>query len=69
MSCIVPHDSTALEEAPIRDYLKERLATYKVPRRVWFFREDELSMTGSSKVKSGTLRQLAAKRLNTDTAG
>jgi fatty-acyl-CoA synthase len=64
VSCVVPHDGAALEEAMIRDFLKERLASYKVPRRVLFFREDELSMTGTAKVKSSTLRELAAKRLS-----
>ena len=39
------------------------LASYKVPRRVVFLRDDELSMTGSEKVKAGALRQLAAERL------
>jgi fatty-acyl-CoA synthase len=66
VSCVVPHDATTLEEAAIRDFLKERLASYKIPRRVLFFREEELSMTGSAKVKSGTLRELAAKRLKAE---
>jgi len=65
VSCIVPHDGVALEDSAIREFLKQHLASYKVPRRVLFFREDELSLTGSSKVKSGTLRELAAKRLQT----
>jgi fatty-acyl-CoA synthase len=64
VSCVVPHDGAALEEAMIRDFLKERLASYKVPRRVLFFREEELSMTGTAKVKSSALRELAAKRLS-----
>jgi fatty-acyl-CoA synthase len=67
VSCVVPHDGATLEEAAIRDFLKERLASYKVPRRVLFFQEDELSMTGSAKVKSGSLRELAAKRLKAET--
>jgi fatty-acyl-CoA synthase len=67
VSCVVPHDGVTLEEAPIRDFLKERLASYKVPRRVLFFREDELSMTGNAKVKSSSLRALAAKLLKVKT--
>ena len=63
VSCIVPHEGTVLEEAAIRDYARQRLASYKVPRRVVFLREDELSMTGNEKVKAGALRQLAAERL------
>jgi fatty-acyl-CoA synthase len=65
VSCIVPHDGVALEETTIRNLLKDRLASYKVPRRVLFFREEELSMTGSDKVKAGALAQLAEQRLIT----
>jgi acyl-CoA synthetase (AMP-forming)/AMP-acid ligase II len=47
----------------VRDFLKERLASYKVPRRVLFVDEADLSLTGTAKVKTGALRELAAKRL------
>jgi acyl-CoA synthetase (AMP-forming)/AMP-acid ligase II len=63
VACIIPHEGVVLEEAAIRDYLKQRLASYKVPRRVLFLRDDELSMTGSAKVKAGQLRQLVAEKL------
>ena len=63
VSCIVPHEGVALAEAAIRDWAKERLASYKVPRRVLFLREEDLTTTGSDKVKSGALRQLAGERL------
>jgi fatty-acyl-CoA synthase len=66
VTCIVPHADTVLEEAAIRDYLKQRLASYKVPRRVLFFREEDLSMTGTAKVKLASLREVAAKRLSTE---
>jgi fatty-acyl-CoA synthase len=63
VTCIVPHDGTGLEETAIRNFLKERLASYKIPRHVLFFRTEELSMTGSDKVKADALIQLAAERL------
>jgi fatty-acyl-CoA synthase len=66
VACIVPSEGSSLDEAAIRDFLKERLASYKVPRRVLFFRDDEFSLTGSAKVKSGVLRELAAKRLSAE---
>jgi fatty-acyl-CoA synthase len=66
VTCVVPHDGATLEEAAIRDFLRGRLASYKVPRRVLFFREDELSMTGTAKVKSSRLRELAAKRIKAE---
>jgi fatty-acyl-CoA synthase len=63
VACAVARDGAALDEASIRGFLKQRLASYKVPRRVLFFREDELELTGSAKVKSGMLRELASRRL------
>ena len=63
VSCVVPHEGAVVEEVAIRDYAKERLASYKVPRRVLFLRDDELTMTGSDKVKTSALRQLAVERL------
>ncbi|SHM65590.1 class I adenylate-forming enzyme family protein [Cryptosporangium aurantiacum] len=63
VACIVPHDDAKLDADGIVAYLRERLASYKVPRHVLFFAEDEIALTGSAKVKSGDLRELAAKRL------
>jgi acyl-CoA synthetase (AMP-forming)/AMP-acid ligase II len=63
VACVVPHDGEVLDETAIREFLKERLASYKVPRRILFFKEEELSLTGSAKIISSSLRQLAAARL------
>jgi fatty-acyl-CoA synthase len=63
VSCIVPHDGVTLDETAIRDFLKERLASYKVPRRVLFFGEEEISLTGNAKVKTSVVRELAGKRM------
>ena len=64
VSCVVPHDGATVDAEAIRAFLAERLASYKVPRQVLFFREDEIALTGSAKIKSADLRQLAAKRLS-----
>jgi len=63
VSCVVPYAGAKLDEETVRSFLKERLASYKVPRRVLFVTEEDLSLTGSAKVKLGALRELAAKRL------
>jgi acyl-CoA synthetase (AMP-forming)/AMP-acid ligase II len=63
VACIVPHDDAALKESELIAFLKEKLASYKVPRAVLFFREDEFAVTGSEKVKTSLLKELAAKRL------
>jgi len=66
MTCIVPQDGVTLTADEIRGFAKERLASYKVPRKVLFFAESELELTGSAKVKSSELRTLAAKRLENE---
>jgi fatty-acyl-CoA synthase len=63
VACIVPHDGTSVRAEEIREYLRDRLASYKVPRHVLFFRDDDITLTGSDKIKSGELRELAAQRL------
>ena len=63
VACVVPSEGSVLDEASIRNFLKERLASYKVPRRVLYLGDDELSLTGSAKIKASDLRQLASERL------
>lgn len=63
VACVVPQVGASLEADKIRGFLRERLASYKVPRHVLFLREDELELTASAKVKSSDLRQLARERL------
>ena len=54
----------AVDEDGVRDFLRGRLAAYKMPRRVLFFDEDELSLTGNAKIRGDELRKLAMQRLS-----
>ncbi|HKY93466.1 MAG TPA: class I adenylate-forming enzyme family protein [Nevskiaceae bacterium] len=63
VSCLVPQEGATLDEAAVRNVLKERLASFKVPRRVLVLREDEMPVTGNGKVKANELRTLAAQRI------
>lgn len=63
VSCIVPHEQADLDQASVQAFAKETLASYKVPRRVLFFAEDDLELTGSAKIKAADVRKLAAERL------
>lgn len=67
VACIVPQDGIALTEEEVRGFAKQRLASYKLPRKVLFFAESELETTGSAKVKSSELKALAIKRLEAGT--
>ena len=66
VTCIVPFAGASLDERSIQDFAKQKLASYKVPRRVLFFAEDELATTGSSKIKTAELRKLATERLSAE---
>ncbi len=63
VGCIVLQDDAKLDEEAIKVFARQTLASYKVPRRVLFFAEDELKTTGSAKIKTADLRKLAAERL------
>lgn len=63
VSCIVAQDDATLDAGELTRFLKERLASFKVPRAILFFREEELAVTGSGKVKFRLLRDIAARRL------
>ena len=63
VSCVVPHDDVTLDTEQLLAFLRERLASYKVPRHVLLFREEEVAVTGNAKIKAGELRELAAQRL------
>lgn len=66
VACIVPLDGVTLTEDEVRNFAKQELASYKVPRRVLFFAEQDLSTTGTNKVKSADLRKLATERLSAE---
>lgn len=63
VSCVIPHAASELDEAAIQAFARVELASYKTPRRVIFFDEGELSLTGSAKIKADDLRKLARARL------
>lgn len=68
VTAIVPHADESLTEDGVRTFARETLASYKVPRRVLFFAEDELELTGSNKIKTADLRALVTKRLEGENA-
>ena len=69
VTCIVPHEGAQLDEDTVRNFAREKLASYKTPRRVLFFSESDLTLTGSAKVKTADLRNVAANRLAAETGG
>jgi fatty-acyl-CoA synthase len=63
VSCVVPISGAQLTSEMVRNFARQKLASFKVPRRVLFFAEDELQTTGSAKIKTADLRKFAAARM------
>lgn len=66
VSCIVRESAATLTEEDVVRYLKERLASYKVPRKVIFATEGDLNLTGTAKIKPAEARALAIRTLVND---
>lgn len=64
VACIVRRDGEDVTEQEVRDFLRGRLAAYKVPKHVLFFDDDEMPMTSSeAKVRDDALLELVRARL------
>ena len=63
VSCVVARDGAEPDADAVRAFARERLAAFKVPRRIVFVTESDLKTTGSAKIKTADLRKLAADRL------
>jgi len=54
---IIPHTAADLQPEDVRDFCKDKIARYKVPRYVFFV--DEFPLTGSGKIQKYKLREMA----------
>jgi acyl-CoA synthetase (AMP-forming)/AMP-acid ligase II len=64
VACIVLKEGSGATEDDIRSFLRERVAAYKVPKRVLFFDDGEIPMTGSAtKVRDEALLAAVSARL------
>jgi fatty-acyl-CoA synthase len=64
VACVTLKDGAEATEADVQAFLRERVAAYKVPKRVLFFADGEIPMTGSdTKVRDADLAALVDARL------
>jgi len=61
--CAVAIGDYTLDEAEILAFLKQKLAAYKLPRKVLMFTEDDLEFTGNQKIQVNKLIARALARL------
>jgi long-chain acyl-CoA synthetase len=58
LAFIAPAEGATLAERPILQFLRERLADYKLPRRIVFM--ETLPRNATGKILKTTLRQMVA---------
>lgn len=63
---IVRAEGSALTASEIKDYLRSRIAAYKMPRDIWFTTDDALPKTGTGKVQKARLREQALALADAD---
>jgi fatty-acyl-CoA synthase len=63
VSCVVREEGHGVSEADVIAYLKQRLAAYKVPRKVLFLDANDLDMTHTAKIKPEEAREFARRKL------
>jgi len=61
--CAVAIQGYVLKEEDVMAFLRERLAVYKLPRKILLFEESDLSFTGNQKIQSSKLIVQALARL------
>jgi acyl-CoA synthetase (AMP-forming)/AMP-acid ligase II len=64
--CVEPVDGVAMDAADLQTFLRGRLAAYKVPKKVVFFRPGEIPMTANgTKVADDRLKSQVAEMMGT----
>ena len=66
VACIVPMAGDTIDEKALLAFLKDRLARFKIPRRVLVLREEEFALTGNEKAKAADIRTLAIGRIGSE---
>jgi acyl-CoA synthetase (AMP-forming)/AMP-acid ligase II len=66
VACVVPVDGIELDAAEIVAFVKKEIASFKVPRRVLFFTDEDYAVTGNEKIKASVVKELAVKRLEAE---
>jgi len=60
---VVRADDSYITSEEIRDYLAQHVASYKLPREIWFTTDEDLPKTGTGKVQKARLREIALEML------
>ena len=63
VSCVVRSEGHDLSEVEVIQFLKARLAAYKVPRKVLFIEQGDVDFTDTAKIKPAEAKAFAQRKL------
>ena len=63
VSCVVRSEGHDLSEVEVIQFLKARLAAYKVPRKVLFIEQGDVNFTDTAKIKPAEAKAFAQRKL------
>lgn len=63
VAAVVPRDGAALDTERLREALRERLSSFKVPREYVVFRREDVPMLPSNKVARREIEKIVARKL------
>jgi fatty-acyl-CoA synthase len=63
VTLVAPEPGHALAEDDVIGFLKPKLASYKVPRKVLFVEAGDLALTDTAKIKPAEARKLAQRKM------
>jgi len=63
VSCIVALEGVSIDTQELSAFLKQKLASFKLPRKVLSFAESDFAMTGNEKAKAKEIKAAATHRL------
>jgi fatty-acyl-CoA synthase len=64
VTLVAPEADHPVTSEDVIAFLKAKLASYKVPRKVIFVRDEELNLTGTAKIKPAEARALAKRKMD-----
>jgi acyl-CoA synthetase (AMP-forming)/AMP-acid ligase II len=65
-AAVVPAPGTRPTEGDLRDALRDRISSFKIPRRIVFITHDDVPRTTTGKVRLGDLAELIASNLTAE---
>jgi acyl-coenzyme A synthetase/AMP-(fatty) acid ligase len=68
VTLVAPEAGHPVRGEDVIAFLKARLASYKVPRKVIFVSDEDLGLTGTAKIKPAEARALAARKMAEEVA-